>query len=100
MIEQYLNFQEHPLSKGMKNDNEQFAILPSGSRVVRKSTSRGTIFQLFLNDEEYSSIKESGVANPSNVCLMAHFYGGNYIYLQPGNHRIIDICKFMKWNNN
>ena len=30
---------------------------------------------------------------------MIHFYGGNYIYLPPSSHAIIDICKILGYKN-
>ncbi len=96
LIDEYLHFEEHPTSKKLISDNEQWAKLPSGSTIYRKQTKEGLIFQLFLNNKEYQKIENS----PLNLdSRKAHFYGGNYIYLPPGSHIIIDICKYMGWKN-
>jgi hypothetical protein len=60
-----------------KFDSEEVAILPSGSRIVRKETRKGRIFQLWLNSAEYTRLKE----NTQNYHI--HFYGGNYVYVGP-----------------
>ena len=58
-------------------DSEEVATLPSGSRIVRKETRNGRIFQLWLNDEEYKRLQQ----NVKTPCI--HFYGGNYVYVGP-----------------
>lgn len=73
--------------------------MESGSYISRKQQyNKGLFFQLFLNDEEYQKIKESGIEGLENPAKV-HFYGGNYIYLPPSSHLIIPIAKFMGWRN-
>jgi hypothetical protein len=97
LIDEFLDFEEHPTSKRKYNDNEQWAHLPDGSTIHRCQTRNGLIFKLFLkNPDDYEKIKNSNLER----LWYAHFYGGLYIYLPPASYLIIDICKFMGWKNN
>ncbi|MDD5649275.1 MAG: hypothetical protein PHF86_02475 [Candidatus Nanoarchaeia archaeon] len=96
LIDEYLHFEEHPTSKKLMWDNEQWAHLSDDSTIHRCQNKNGCCFQLFLkNTDNYNRIKNSEIEG----IWKAHFYGGNYIYLPPGSHIIIDICKYMGWRN-
>lgn len=94
-ISNYLHFEEESSSKRKIDDNSQIAITESGSRIIRAETSKGRIFQLFLNKEEYLKVKNSDIEG----IWRAHFYGGNSIYLPPSSNLIISICKLLNFKN-
>ena len=94
-ISDYLDFQPDDLGVRRITDSRDSAILLSGSIIHRRTTNKGTGFQLFLNKDEYNKIKELKI----NYLFQAHFYGGNYIWLPEQSHLIIPICECMCWIN-
>jgi hypothetical protein len=94
-ISDYLDFKPDDLGIRYTYDNRDKAILLSGSIIYRKTSRKGTGFQLFLNKIEYDKIRNSNIEG----LYHAHFYGGNYIWLPECSHIIISICEYMGWIN-
>lgn len=97
LIDQFLKFDTQNKIKSVYDTSEEIATLPNGSTIHRvQKHGHSCEFQLFLkNPDDYQKIKNSNLEG----LWKAHFYGGNYIYLPPSSHLIIDICKFMNWKN-
>jgi len=85
-----IQIKDSPTCKGKTYDNSQTAVI-NKSRIIRNQKYGGLSFQLFLTKTDYDALYNNSKFGQRFI----EFYGGNYIYLAPVGHYIIEIAKFL-----